>query len=179
MTKKHIVILTEDERADLHRRVSTGSTHAGTQTHARIMLKADQEPGAPAWSDQTIAVALDVSLPTVERVRKRFAEEGLGMWDAAGAVLFQVRHRASRRCQFCLVCGRPVPSTGAMQTSTTTPHANTSRHLADKILAGRDALDGERKQVTCLLRWAARRTEAVRGRWRRASAPTPAPRHLR
>lgn len=41
------------------------------------MLKADQSPGAPAWTDQAIAQALDVGTATVERVRKRFVFEGL------------------------------------------------------------------------------------------------------
>ena len=44
----------------------------------RILLKADQGPAGPAWTDRAIATALDASVPTVERVRKRFAEDGLG-----------------------------------------------------------------------------------------------------
>jgi transposase len=40
--------------------------------HARILLKADQ--GLP---DQTIVDEIEVSRPTVERVRRRFVEEGL------------------------------------------------------------------------------------------------------
>jgi transposase len=48
-----------------------------SQAHARILLKADSGPEGPAWSDRAIATALDLSVPTVERVRKRFAEHGL------------------------------------------------------------------------------------------------------
>src|SRR5690348_12409279 len=76
MTKKHIVLLSQEERAELHRRISQGSAPADVQIHARILLKADQGTVAPAWSDRAIAAALDVSVPTVERVRRRFAEEG-------------------------------------------------------------------------------------------------------
>jgi transposase len=77
MIKKHIVILNLEDRAEVRRRISGGLAPAGTQTHARLLLKADQGAGGPAWNDRRIADALDVSVPTVERVRKRFAEEGL------------------------------------------------------------------------------------------------------
>jgi hypothetical protein len=43
----------------------------------RILLEADQGPRGPAWADAGIAAALDVSVPTVERVRQRFLEHGL------------------------------------------------------------------------------------------------------
>jgi transposase len=77
MTKKYAATLAEDERARLRRQASAGALPASTQTHVRIPLKADQGPGAPGWTDKAIADALDVSVPTVERVRKRFAEVGL------------------------------------------------------------------------------------------------------
>jgi transposase len=77
MTKKRIVVLSLEDRAEVHRRISSGLALACTQTHGRILLKADQGAGGPAWNDRRIAEALDVSVPTVERVRKRFAEEGL------------------------------------------------------------------------------------------------------
>jgi transposase len=44
--------------------------------HARIVLKADEDPGGPAWSDDLIVEALEVSRSTVERVRTRCVEEG-------------------------------------------------------------------------------------------------------
>jgi class 3 adenylate cyclase/tetratricopeptide (TPR) repeat protein len=46
-------------------------------------------------------------------------------------------------------CGKPVGSTQA-GSSTPTPDSYTPRHLADKILTSRSALEGERKQVTVL-----------------------------
>ena len=45
--------------------------------HARILLKADAADGGPAWPDDRIAEAVDVSTNTVGRVRQRFVEEGL------------------------------------------------------------------------------------------------------
>ena len=42
-----------------------------------MLLKADQGPGGPAWVDETIAAAVEVSQPTVSRIRKQFVEQGL------------------------------------------------------------------------------------------------------
>jgi len=88
--KKYIVTLTEQERASLTDPIRTGTAAAYKITHARILLKADASPGGPAWIDQAIADALDVSRATVERLRERFVEEGL---DAA---LARKRGRPSR-----------------------------------------------------------------------------------
>ena len=77
MNKKYIVRLTPDQRAMLEQRTRTGSTAASVQRHARILLKADTADGGPAWEDAAIAEALDVSVPTVERVRQRFVLQGL------------------------------------------------------------------------------------------------------
>ena len=75
--KKYLVILTPAERDWLSGLVSAGRRSALTITRARILLKADQAPGGPAWEDQDIARALDCSVRTVERVRQRFVERGL------------------------------------------------------------------------------------------------------
>ena len=77
MNKKYIVQLTPDQRATLEQRTRTGTTTASVQRHARILLKADTADGSPAWEDAAIAEALDVSVPTVERVRQRFVLQGL------------------------------------------------------------------------------------------------------
>jgi len=45
--------------------------------HARILLKADEGPDGPAWVDQRIAEAVEVSQPTISRVRKQYAMQGL------------------------------------------------------------------------------------------------------
>jgi transposase len=77
MQKSHLVSLTSEERANLEKIISTGLTSAKRQTHGRILLKADQGPEGPGWSDEQIREALEVSLSTVARVRKRFAQEGM------------------------------------------------------------------------------------------------------
>lgn len=75
--KKHRVVLSKNERARLLERIHCGRGSAQDLTHARILLKADEGTDGPAWRDQQIVAALEVSLPTVERVRRRFATAGL------------------------------------------------------------------------------------------------------
>ena len=75
--KKDVVRLDEAERAFLADLVSTGAAAARTLTHARVLLKADQGPGGPGWTDEQIADALEVGRRTVERVRAALVEEGL------------------------------------------------------------------------------------------------------
>lgn len=74
--KKYLVTLTPDERQSLHDLTSAGKASALKLTHARILLKADQAEGGPAWPDARIAEALDVGLSTIARVRQRFVEQG-------------------------------------------------------------------------------------------------------
>lgn len=77
MNKKYIVHLTPDERATLEHLTRAGTTSATLQRHARILLKADTGADGPAWEDTTIAAAVEVSVSTVERVRRQFLTQGL------------------------------------------------------------------------------------------------------
>ena len=77
MPKTHSVILLKEQRTDLLDLITTGEAAAHTLAHARILLKADEGDEGPAWTDAAIAEALETSVPTVERVRARFAQEGL------------------------------------------------------------------------------------------------------
>jgi hypothetical protein len=71
MAKKYVVTLTIDEQEKLVKLVSSGTEKARRLTHARILLKANEN-----WQDAEICKALDVSIPTIERIRKRFVFEG-------------------------------------------------------------------------------------------------------
>ena len=77
MPKKYRVTLTAEEREQLTAMLSKGKAAARALTHARILLKADEAEGGPAWTDAAVCHALDVGLCTVMRVRERFVEEGL------------------------------------------------------------------------------------------------------
>lgn len=77
MRKMYVVTLTSEERAMLRELISSGKAAARKISHARILLKADSNEGGSGWNDAAISQALDVGTATVERVRKRFVEEGL------------------------------------------------------------------------------------------------------
>src|SRR5262249_38609495 len=51
---------------------------------------------------------------------------------------------------FCFSCGRPVGPTPAREPRFTAPESYTPKHLAERILTSKAALEGERKQVTVL-----------------------------
>jgi len=51
---------------------------------------------------------------------------------------------------FCFACGQPVGTPPATQARFASPETYTPKHLADKILTSKSALEGERKQVTVL-----------------------------
>lgn len=76
MKKKYVVTLTEEERQALRAMISRGKAAARKLTHARILLKADRNSGGPGLDDATIGEQVQAGRATVERVRKRFVEEG-------------------------------------------------------------------------------------------------------
>ena len=52
--------------------------------------------------------------------------------------------------RFCLQCGQAVAAGTAAQARSLAPESYTPKHLAEKILTSKSALEGERKQVTVL-----------------------------
>jgi len=75
--KKYIVRLSRQERKSLKSLVSSGKGPARMFARACSLLKADVGEGGPGWPDEKIAEALDVTVQTIERVRKQLVEEGL------------------------------------------------------------------------------------------------------
>ena len=74
--KKYIVRLSMEERETLMKLITSGRGPARMFTRGRILLKADQSDNGPGWSDEKISEAFDVTIQTIERVRKQFVEEG-------------------------------------------------------------------------------------------------------
>jgi putative transposase len=72
MAKRYMVTLTEDERAHLIALTKKGPVAARQLARAHILLQANA-----GGMDAAMAAALHVGIATVERVRKRFVEEGL------------------------------------------------------------------------------------------------------
>jgi transposase len=77
MHNRYVVALTDDERVSLEGLIAAGTAPARKLTHARILLKADAQPCGPGWVDERIAEAVEVSQPTVARVRRRCVEGGV------------------------------------------------------------------------------------------------------
>ena len=71
MAKKYAVDLTEAEQITLNEMITSGTQRMRKTNHARILLKAHA-----GWTDRAIAEALEVSIPTIQRVRQRFIEQG-------------------------------------------------------------------------------------------------------
>lgn len=75
--KQYPVLLEQGQRDYLIELISSGTESARKLTRARVLLKADEGEFGPAYSDKEIKEAVEVSIPTVERVRKTFVLEGL------------------------------------------------------------------------------------------------------
>ena len=75
--KRFNVTLDAEERQLLHDLIAVGKAAARKLAHARILLKADAAPDGTGWADDRIAEAVEVSVATVERIRRRFVEQGL------------------------------------------------------------------------------------------------------
>jgi transposase len=89
--KRYRVTLTAEERRDLPDLIAAGTAAARELAHARIPLKADAAPGGPARTDDRIADAVEVSVATVERARRRFVGRGV-----AAALARKPRDRPGR-----------------------------------------------------------------------------------
>jgi len=75
--KRHVVVLSEEERARLHTLIGQGVAPARVLTHARILLKANQGEAGPGWTDAATAAALEVHPATVARIRMQCVAAGL------------------------------------------------------------------------------------------------------
>lgn len=76
MKKRYRVTLTPAEREQLTAMRRRGRVDVRVLAHAGILQKADEGSDRAGWTDARIAEALECGTATVERVRKRFVEEG-------------------------------------------------------------------------------------------------------
>ena len=75
--KKYRVKLTAEERDELKQLMRKGRISARKLIHAQILIHADENRTTGSLKDADIAQVIQVSRLTVERVRKRFVEEGM------------------------------------------------------------------------------------------------------
>lgn len=80
MAKKYVVKLTEEEREELKRvaagKIGRRSIATWKVVRAKVLLKCDQGELGPAWTDERLAAAFDVTPRCIENWRKKAAEEG-------------------------------------------------------------------------------------------------------
>jgi hypothetical protein len=95
--KKYVIELTREERSQLKAIINAGRMAAHKRRHAQMLLKADEGPGGPGWTDERIADAFDSTASTVARLRQRLVERG---FDKA------LDGRAEARL-IALACGEP------------------------------------------------------------------------
>lgn len=75
--KKYIVELTSEERRQLEKLIKKGKVAGYKIRHAQMLLKVNQGKQGPGWQDKRVAEAFGAHITTVERLRKRFVEQGL------------------------------------------------------------------------------------------------------
>jgi transposase len=77
MQKRYVVKLDKGERQELSQLVKKENVAAKKRTHAQVLLLADCTPQGPGWTDEAIAEACQVTVRTVENIRKRLVVEGM------------------------------------------------------------------------------------------------------
>ena len=125
---KYVVRLTAEERQELEEVLRRGKAAAQRRRHAQILLKADEGPLGPAWTNERTAEAVGVSAQTVINVRKRLVEDGfeaaLGRKKQARPSRAIVLDGEKEARLIALACGKPPAG-----------HARwTLRLLADRLV---------------------------------------------
>ena len=77
MNKRYLVKLDKAERKELSELVKKDAIAAKKRVHAQVLLLADCSQHGPGWKDDAIAEACQVTVRTVENIRKRLVLEGL------------------------------------------------------------------------------------------------------
>jgi transposase len=125
MAVRYIVELTDEERHQLKEIISKNKANRNAIVNAYILLRSDVACG---WTYQEIATAYDVSMPKVERVRKRFVEEGLEAALSRKPVTHAHRRKITgdEEAHLIALCCSQAPEGH---------HTWTLRMLADKMVA--------------------------------------------
>ena len=130
------VTLSQEQRHVLQQLISSGQAPARKLAHARILLKIDRRTPGPAWTDEQVAEAFEVSRYTVIRIRERFVENGLD--DA-------LTHRHAPRAYLRALDGEQAAHLSALACS---PCPDGQAHWSLRVLAGRMVDLGYVEQVS-------------------------------
>jgi transposase-like protein len=74
--KKYVLKLTDEERTELHHLVRKGRVAGWKVQRAQALLRCDQGPDGPAWTDERIAEAFGITPRSLESWRKQAVERG-------------------------------------------------------------------------------------------------------
>ena len=75
--KRYVVELTGEERTTLRTIIEfNGRVASKKRMRSQVLLKVDQGPQGPGWTDQKAAEAFDVNIRTVEKIRQQLVLEG-------------------------------------------------------------------------------------------------------
>lgn len=77
MGKRYRITLESEERQVLEELLARGKADVRRLKHAQILLLSDESQRGRTWKVPRIAEAVGCGTATVERVRRRFVEEGL------------------------------------------------------------------------------------------------------
>jgi transposase len=77
MAKHYVVRLSDEARKQVTELLGKKVLAAQKRKRAEVLLKADASQDGPGWVDSRIAEAFDVSVVTVENLRKSYVLEGL------------------------------------------------------------------------------------------------------
>ncbi len=77
MAIRYKVTLTQEEREYLDKYTKTGKKAARSVLLARALLLVDQGEHGPHSTEETVCIATGLSPKSIERLKKRFVEEGL------------------------------------------------------------------------------------------------------
>ena len=105
MSKKYVVNLSTAEEEMLTILITAGTQRVRKVNHAQVLLKA-----SAGWSDQQISQAINVSVPTIERVRQRCVEAGIEYALNPQPTRRKYSHLLDGRQEahlIALACGRP------------------------------------------------------------------------
>jgi len=95
MAPRYRVILTDEERQELERLTRPGKTESRKYIHARVLLLCNAGAGGPALHVAYVAESLGICSRTIEKLKKRFVEEGLN-----AALERKQREKPPREIQF-------------------------------------------------------------------------------
>lgn len=75
--KRYKITLTSEEASSLQEIIKKGKRKAKLIRNAHVLLGANESEGGKSMTDVQISSSYEISIPQIERLRKRFVEDGL------------------------------------------------------------------------------------------------------